>query len=460
MPDSNLPSPLVETNTVSPLSTNSAPQPKTMDWSKVAAKKKKPGSGVAKWSLKTKMKAPDLRLSEADGQIKHLVLDAGAFISRKPFYESLQADVKYWTTSAVLKEIRDRQSRKFIDSFPYKLQTKEVSQEALKFAKEFCNLTKDLANLSGPDLEIVALGYMVEREVHGMTNINPIPLQRDFQKEVVEKHNARTSIKRNSNVPLVQRKPVKPLVMDEFFNQEPPPQSHGGSQEIAKKKKRKPKPKEEEDKPDSADDGIPWITEDNIHLLSESSMMIMKKDKRDKNRSTVGVITTDYQIQNALYQIGIRILSVNGMSIYQIRQWALHCYACFKMEKDTNKRFCSACGNTTLQRVSIFMNARGKVKYRFCNRNRSRKKGLIHPIPYPKGGRAPPTYIHTEDVYLKELKKAKRKSKFWKKDDCDLDFGGNRWNAMDLPKVKAGTNDPNRPRPGSRDKNRRRRRRR
>merc|ERR1719285_469769 len=100
----------------------------------------------------------------------------------------------------------------------------------------------------------------------------------------------------------------------------------------------------------------------------------MKKDNTDKDRSTVGVITTDYQIQNALYQIGIRILSVNGMSISQIRQWALHCYACFKMEKDTTKMFCSSCGNTTLQRVSIFLNSRGKVRYRFCMRSRLRVK--------------------------------------------------------------------------------------
>jgi len=455
MPDSDVPNPVVETN-VSPLSNNSAPpKPKTVLWSNLARKKKKPGSAAR--LLKNKMKAPDLRMGDADGRIKHLVLDAGAFISRKPFYEILQPDVKYWTTTAVMNEIRDRQTRRFVDSIPYKLKTKQVTIEALKFAKEFCKLTKDLAGLSGPDLEIVALAYMIEKEVHGMTNINPIPLQKDFQEDVVDKHNSRRSIKRNSNVPLIQRTSVKKLIMDEFFNQEPPPRLDG-SQNIAKTRKSKPKAKWE-DKPDPADDGIPWITEDNIHLLSESSMMIMKEDKND-NRSTVGVITTDYQIQNALYQIGIRILSVNGMSISQIRQWALHCYACFTMEKDTTKRFCSSCGNTTLQRVSIFLNSRGKVRYRFCNRNRNRVKGTIHPIPYPKPGRGPPSYIHTEDVYLNELQKAKRRKKWLMKDECDLGFGSARWNYLDLPKIKAGTNDPNRSRPGSRSKNRRRRKRR
>jgi RNA-binding protein NOB1 len=316
-------------NETTNVSTNPLTQPNKVNWSKIVSKKKTQGSGGK--SLKTKkMKAPDLRVGQADGRIKHLILDAGAFISRKPFYESLQADVKYWTTNAVLREIRDRESRRFIDSFPFKLNTKQVSREAMNFAKEFCQLTKDLASLSGPDLEIVALSYMLEKEVHGLDNINPIPLQRDFQADIVDKHNARVSpIKRNSNVPLIQRRTIKQLKMDDFFNQEPPPRSHDGPQEIARKRTRILKSKQKEEKPDEEDCGIPWITEDNLHLLSDSSMMIKKKDNRDKNPSTVGVITTDYQIQNALYQIGIRILSVNGMSIYQIREWALHCYACF-----------------------------------------------------------------------------------------------------------------------------------
>jgi len=243
-------------NETTNVSTNPETQHSKVNWSKVVAAIKKTRGSGGKFLI-TKMKAPDLRVGEADGRIRHLILDAGAFISRKPFYESLQADVKYWTTNSVLREIRDRQSRKFIDSFPYKLNTKQVSQEAKNFAKEFCKLTKDLATLSGPDLEIVALAYMLEKEVHGLDNINPIPLQRDFQADVVDKHNARVSpVKRNSNVPLTQRKTVKKLKMEEFFNHEPPPQSNNSMQETARKRTRIVKSKEDE-KPDEEDRGIP-----------------------------------------------------------------------------------------------------------------------------------------------------------------------------------------------------------
>jgi len=289
-----------------------------------------------------------------------------------------------------------------------------------------------------------------------MKHINEIPQQHDYQQEVIDKINARTGVKRNSNVPLVQRKKVKPLKMEEFFNKKPQPRCYRQRSKVSKRKKVEKLVVEDVDGPCSDDEDVEWITEENFHLLAESSWLI-QQDPEDKSLSSVGVITTDYQIQNALYQLGIRILSVNGLSIHEIHQWALHCYSCFTMEKDTSKRFCSRCGNTTLQRVSIFLNRRGKVKYRFCNRNRRRKKGLIHPIPFPRSGRGPVNYIHSEDVYLKEVVKAKRVSRYIRKNEVDLDFGGTRWNLFDLPKVKAGTKDPNRVRPGSGNRKRRRR---
>lgn len=69
---------------------------------------------------------------------KHLVLDAGAFISGAGFY-SMGPDVHYVTSPAVLGEIRDQRSNHFLTSFPYKIDTKQPSPESLRFSKSFKN---------------------------------------------------------------------------------------------------------------------------------------------------------------------------------------------------------------------------------------------------------------------------------------------------------------------------------
>lgn len=61
---------------------------------------------------------------------RHLVLDAGAFIAGANL-TSFGPDVNYWTVPDVLSEIKDEGARRYLQTFPYKLQQRRVSAEAM-----------------------------------------------------------------------------------------------------------------------------------------------------------------------------------------------------------------------------------------------------------------------------------------------------------------------------------------
>ena len=44
----------------------------------------------------------------------------------------------------------------------------------------------------------------------------------------------------------------------------------------------------------------------------------------------VGCITADYAMQNVLLQIGLNVVSMDGMLIKRVKSFVLYCPACFK----------------------------------------------------------------------------------------------------------------------------------
>jgi hypothetical protein len=46
--------------------------------------------------------------------------------------------------------------------------------------------------------------------------------------------------------------------------------------------------------------------------------------------SAVAVITTDFAMQNVLLQMGLRLLSVNGLAVTTLRSWIKRCHGCFR----------------------------------------------------------------------------------------------------------------------------------
>ncbi|XP_044214871.1 RNA-binding protein NOB1 isoform X1 [Thunnus albacares] len=140
---------------------------------------------------------------------------------------------------------------------------------------------------------------------------------------------------------------------------------------------------EEEDDDDDDDDGGGWITPSNIKQVKmDTADWTAPADVR------VGCLTTDFAMQNVLIQIGLHVLSVNGMVIKQARNYILRCHACFKTTSNMNKVFCPHCGNKTLKKVAVTLNEDGSIQMHFSKNPKVLNcRGLRHALPLPQGGK-------------------------------------------------------------------------
>ncbi|KAK0542864.1 20S-pre-rRNA D-site endonuclease nob1 [Tilletia horrida] len=169
-----------------------------------------------------------------------------------------------------------------------------------------------------------------------------------------------------------------------------------------------------EDDSDSSDGGE-WITSDNIQKFKNLDLGIVQSEdsfvstdgdqvqpKRRRGRGggarnqgplTVACMTADYAVQNVLLQMGLSLVSADGMRITKVKSWVLRCHACFKICKDMERKFCPSCGNATLLRTAVSTSASGAgkdggmqvhLKKNFQYRNR----GTVYSLPTPKSGTA------------------------------------------------------------------------
>ncbi|XP_051235640.1 RNA-binding protein NOB1 [Dicentrarchus labrax] len=160
--------------------------------------------------------------------------------------------------------------------------------------------------------------------------------------------------------------------LDSLQTEEPEDQSEDGNKE------NKPNEDEEEE-----EDGGGWITPSNIKQVKMDSA-----DWTAPADVTVGCLTTDFAMQNVLIQIGLHVLSVNGMVIKQARNYILRCHGCFKTTSNMNKVFCPHCGNKTLKKVAVTVSEDGNVQMHFSkNPKVLNPKGLRHSLPLPQGGK-------------------------------------------------------------------------
>lgn len=153
-----------------------------------------------------------------------------------------------------------------------------------------------------------------------------------------------------------------------------------------------------------------WVTSDTITrqkqkdlgLVTDEAMTAMRggktqrQRKRGPQRMTIAAMTADYAVQNVLLQMGLSLVSTEGYKISKVRSWVLRCHGCFKITKDSERKFCPHCGGNTLIRTSVTSAAPGSkdaavnstpglqvhLKRNFQYRNR----GTIYSLPMPKPG--------------------------------------------------------------------------
>jgi rRNA maturation endonuclease Nob1 len=113
---------------------------------------------------------------------------------------------------------------------------------------------------------------------------------------------------------------------------------------------------------------------------------------------TVVCITTDFAMQNVLLQMGLKLLSHDGMLVKRLKQWCLRCAACFTVTFDMDKMFCHKCGNACLERIACSVHKSGHYKLHFRKKNRRGPNlmGTKFSIPKMKAKTGKDRFIGTE----------------------------------------------------------------
>jgi hypothetical protein len=102
---------------------------------------------------------------------KMLVLDSRAFFLRKISVEALttdrpgaETDVEFSTCQDVIHELKDEQTRTYVETLPLELELLEPAEAAVKFVTKFAKETGDYQSLSGTDLRVIALAYSIVKD--------------------------------------------------------------------------------------------------------------------------------------------------------------------------------------------------------------------------------------------------------------------------------------------------------
>jgi len=140
---------------------------------------------------------------------------------------------------------------------------------------------------------------------------------------------------------------------------------------------------ENEDEDEDDDEG--WITPSN--LKAKKAVITGVDESILPKKVAVALMTTDFAMQNVCKQMGLNLIGTNGLMIKETKTWILRCYGCFRTTPLMDKKFCPKCGNKTLKRVSVTLNADGSQQIHISTRRPINTKGKKFSLPAPKGGK-------------------------------------------------------------------------
>lgn len=379
---------------------------------------------------------------DAPKPVQTLVLDTGGIIKNDPSVSTLIANSESLVTvPAIISEIRDAATRSRVEVTlqPF-LTIRTPSPASVKFVTDFARKTGDLAVLSKPDIQIIALTYEIEcernsgdwrlRRVPGQKGLNGAPpvrpstdVSNDASMEQPEERPSNESehtpeiaaedagptnesTAQDQSIPAVvtdqnqpdgssDAQPIAPaaetvqneqslsdatasLNLDGVSNSKPeeaaPPvdsaQTSGASQE------------------DSASDSDGWITPSNLKKRQAEDAGASTTSTQEPKTMQVGVLTTDFAMQNVILQMNLNLLSPSLTRVKHLKTFVLRCHACFQVTKDMTKQFCPRCGQPTLTRVSCSTSANGEFKLHLKKNMQWNTRGDRYSIPKAVHGSA------------------------------------------------------------------------
>lgn len=374
----------------------------------------------------------------AETKLPCVVADAAAFLRN---VDLANLGDRVFTIREVVAEIRDSATKQRLAVLPYELNFRTPSVESLHAVTEFSKKTGDYKSLSAVDLRVLALTYQLEKEFCDAQHIKTEPTRKaavvdktslrsdkDILGFYVEKRAKKENsdggeneeVNENENEEAMDTTETNPgdvkvvEVSTEVCVEMVTPLDGRDKGEDTKEhvkwadeetvessvgredKEEEAAVDEEEEEEDDDEDGGGWITPKNLEKVNKTFGTVGGVNIKESNVKCA-CLTTDFAMQNVLIQMGLHVLSVEGMLIRQARSYIQKCFGCYKETYDMTRLFCASCGNKTLKKVAVTVGEDGAMQYHYPKRQRNPNiRGTKFSIPTPKGGR------HVEQVLLVE----------------------------------------------------------
>ncbi|KRY52538.1 E3 ubiquitin-protein ligase synoviolin [Trichinella britovi] len=310
-------------------------------------------------------------ITEMQLLVEHLMVDTVGFVKAD---DLRKYGKNIYTIQDVLDEIRDSNTRKKLSALPYDLKTVMPDEKAIRFVIEFSKKTGDYPSLSVTDVKLIAAVYTMELEHVGSEHI--------IQEPKVQKTSAVGGLKCEDvkSLPgfyMPSKKKQSDCSDLEEAVRKIDIQDHSTSEEENSFSESDSEYDDDEIRDTSNLSG--WITPENFSSTVGSA----------NDTVPVACLTADFAIQNVLLHMGLKVVSVDGMLIKQLKTYILRCFSCFHTTSKMMKKFCPNCGNATLKRLAISVDENGCTVFHFSRRKFS--------IPAPKGGKHANNLILCED---------------------------------------------------------------
>ncbi|KAL0580085.1 20S-pre-rRNA D-site endonuclease nob1 [Marasmius crinis-equi] len=353
---------------------------------------------------------------------KALVLDAGPLLSLSPLRGLAET---YITVPQVLAELKDKNAKEHLErlglNYGIKIEVKNPNPASIAAVIQWAKKTGDYPVLSHPDMCVLALTHTLHEEVQSKKDETSSSSQTERDQEQqnnpsqsstdgVPDLEEEAAFTEGSEIKEEQGEPGSSLEGEQ--EQEPlnvelhPVEEQDPSSSSRPADSNPPQPTTQssdtplyEDPSDSDDGEGEWITPTNVGLHKSRALDLLPSDSGKKGKGkdefiSVGCMTADFAMQNVLLQMGLNLVGTEGKRIQRVKTWVLRCHACFKICKDSSKKFCPSCGNPSLLRASVTLSAPdadtdAPVMQVHLKPNFQYKiRGTKYSIPAPKPGSA------------------------------------------------------------------------
>ncbi|KAF7792878.1 hypothetical protein EIP86_003979 [Pleurotus ostreatoroseus] len=358
---------------------------------------------------------------------KNLVLDAGPLLSLSPLRGLAET---YYTVPQVIDELKDKRAREHFEKLGLaagvRIEVQRPDAQSLAHVIQWAKKTGDYAVLSMADLCVLALTYALEqkeKQTEASTSSQipssplPAPVEEtsaqaepspDLEDEVhsnAERPPPSDSSDSESETPdaEVEREPLDVKLERVEDSADIPSEKSEPADEPTSAAQRSDTVEADPlyDDPSDEDDGEgEWITPSNVALHKSRALHLLPDEdpkgakKRRGPQIKAGCMTADFAMQNVLLQMGLSLVSVDGKKIDRVKTWVLRCHACFKICKDSSRKFCPSCGNPTLIRASVTLSSPSAtestpvLQVHLKKNFQFKTRGTKYSIPAPKPGTA------------------------------------------------------------------------